>query len=162
MWVCGFLEFLLSTKIAAAVASSYILCLSNKKGDALYHCWLFGLLRIWKIVWCWWAHIFPKAQVTSNKMENNLWHLFLVQFFILFPKVWFALFQPLALEPNFSEVGILQQINHYHFKVSRLQNWPYHDCERVREKMYQKMVSAVVFQLVWGDLRFRKDVMGSI
>ena len=118
VWVCGFLEFLLSTKIAAAVASSYILCLSNKKRI----CSL-PLLIVWSTTYLKNSLMLMGSHLSKGKsdLKQNAKQLvtpFLVQFFILFLKI--------------SQI-ILYQIKNYHLKVSRVQNWPYH----VKEKMYQ-------------------------
>ena len=44
------------------------------------------------------SHIFPKAQVATNKNAHNFWHHFLAQFFMLFLLVWSILFGVLALK----------------------------------------------------------------
>ena len=63
-------------------------------------------------------HIFPKAQVTSNKNAHNFWHHFRAQFLMLFHLAWSILFGVLAWETTFSLVEILQQpIKNFHFKV---------------------------------------------
>ena len=64
------------------------------------------------------VHIFPKAQVTSNKNAHNFQHHFLAQFLMLFHLAWSILFGVLAWETTFSLVEILQQpIKNFHFKV---------------------------------------------
>ena len=44
------------------------------------------------------THIFPKAQVASNKNAHKLWHHFWAQFFMLFHMMWSILFRVLALK----------------------------------------------------------------
>ena len=43
-------------------------------------------------------HIFPNAQVASNKNAHKLWYHFWAQFFMLFHMMWSILFRVLALK----------------------------------------------------------------
>ena len=44
------------------------------------------------------VHIFPKAQVASNKNAHKVWHHFWAQFFMLSHMMWSILFRVLALK----------------------------------------------------------------
>ena len=54
--------------------------------------------KAWVLSECFIVHIFPKAQVASNKNAHKLWHHFWAQFFMLFHIVWSILFRVLALK----------------------------------------------------------------
>ena len=63
-------------------------------------------------------HIFPKAQVTSNKNAHKFRHHFWAHFLILFHMTWSILFGVLALETTFPLVEIFQEpITNFHCKV---------------------------------------------
>ena len=44
------------------------------------------------------SHIFPKAQVATNKNAHNFWRHFHAQFFMLFHMMWSILLRVLALK----------------------------------------------------------------
>ena len=92
-------------------------------------------------------HIFPKAQVASNKNAHKLRHHFWAKFFMLFHMVRPILFRVLALKTFRLEVSdwLLQN-----FKLVSQPN--------TSKKRITKMVSEVVCIFVWGHLWLLKDV----
>ena len=94
-------------------------------------------------------------------MQGHFWHLFLIQFFMLFHKVVSVLLSMVAFSTTFLLVQTIQQPIRI-FEISGY--WSYHGEQNAgyhvkeHEKLYQKQVSKVTLHFVWGHLSKKQTV----
>ena len=105
--------------------------------------------------------LFVFSWSTLDKMQGHFWHMFLIQFFMLFHMVACILFSMVALLTAYfkDSYWLLKKINQskngwksYHGE----QNQGYH--EKEHKKLIQKLVSKMTLHFVWSHLSKKQTV----
>ena len=110
------------------------------------------------------VHCLFSRQVAPNKMQGHFWHLFLIQFFMLFMLVVSVLLSMVAFSTPFLLVNTFQQPIRT-FEISGYwsnhggQNAGYHVKEH--RKLNQKQVSKVTLHFVWRHISRKQTVICS-